>query len=108
MKKPLIAVVLAAGIGKRFWPLTVDKTVFPFIGKPFLTHAVIDILPSEVDKAVCIVNPNNRSAIQAIHMPVPVTYCIQEQPKGMADALLTAKSMISGSRLLIYIADHYI
>lgn len=104
-KKELVAVVLAGGVGKRFWPLSEHKTLFRFLGKPYVDYTVSSILPKEVTRVVVIANPENKDALDQVQFPVPVTTVVQQRPSGMADALLAAKSQIAGARLLIFISD---
>lgn len=61
MSKPLCAVILAGGVGSRFWPFLTDKMLIPFAGKPLIQHTVFDILPPEVSKVVLVTNIQNRS-----------------------------------------------
>ena len=105
MKRELVAVVLAGGAGSRFWPLTTNKITFPFLGGTLFDFSVRDVLPAEVSRAVIIASRENRSAFQNIQLPVPVVTVLQQNPLGMADALLSAASEIAGSELLILIAD---
>lgn len=105
MKPPLIAVVLAAGSGTRFFPFTTSKTLFPFFGKPLFDYSVLNFLPPEVDRVVIISNTANQKALQSISLPKPTTIVIQREPLGMADALLSASGELKDARLLVVIAD---
>lgn len=99
------AVILAGGVGSRFWPLTQDKLLFPFMGKTLFEHAVIASLPKSVNKIVLVTNMVNKEALSHVTFPVPHMVVVQKQPLGMADALLSAASEIAHSSLLILIAD---
>ncbi len=59
MKDELVCVVLAAGVGKRFWPFTVDKPLFPYMGRPLLEHILNGPLPKQVSKLVVVASPKN-------------------------------------------------
>jgi NDP-sugar pyrophosphorylase family protein len=106
--KDLIAVILAGGSGKRFWPFTTDKNVFPFLNKPLFEWSSVRSLPRQVTKIVVVSNEVNRPYFESMKFSVPHTIVVQSHPKGIADALLTAKSAIMGSRLLICISDHFV
>ncbi|MFC1646837.1 sugar phosphate nucleotidyltransferase [Patescibacteria group bacterium] len=108
MKKELVAVVLAGGVGSRFWPFVSDKALFPFMGKPFIESSVLDLLPKEVSKVVIIANNVNQQKLKSIKLKIPIVTIVQPHAKGMADALLMAKNQISGAKLLIFIADHLV
>lgn len=105
MKKELVAVVLAGGTGKRFWPLTTDKNLFPFLGKTFFEHAVVEGLPEEVSRVIVVANEGNAQFFRTIKFSVPHDVAIQPSAAGMADALLCASSWLEGVSLLVVIAD---
>lgn len=105
MKKDTTLVVLAAGVGKRFWPFTTDKNVFPFMGKTFFEYAFPKTLPPEINRCVIVTNSDNQGLFSRMHLPVPHTVVLQEKPTGMAGAILAAKKEISGKRILVTIAD---
>ncbi|KKU88675.1 MAG: Bifunctional protein GlmU [Candidatus Gottesmanbacteria bacterium GW2011_GWA2_47_9] len=105
MKKDLVAVILAGGAGSRFWPLTTNKIVFPFFGKPLFDFSVRDVLPKDVSRAVIVASPDNRNVLQTQQRSVPTVTVVQQKPMGMADALLSAASEIADCELIILIAD---
>ncbi|MCL4360121.1 sugar phosphate nucleotidyltransferase [Patescibacteria group bacterium] len=105
MKHEIVAVVCAGGSGSRFWPITENKILFPFMGKPFFSYTVRDVLPKGVTRAVIITNTVNHDVLDALRLPVPHVTVVQERPLGMADAILSAESQIGGASLLVVIAD---
>lgn len=105
MKKDLVAVVLAGGAGNRFWPLTTNKIVFPFFGKPLVEHTVNSVLPKQVKRLVIVTSQVNDNKIRNLKYPVPHVTVIQQTPNGMAGALLSAESELRGVSLLIINGD---
>ncbi len=105
MSKELVALVLAGGEGKRFWPLTTNKITFPFLGRPLYEHSVVSALPKEVDRIVVVASDGNYEAFTKATFPKPHTVILQEKSAGMADAMLSAESALTNSQLLIFIAD---
>jgi UDP-N-acetylglucosamine diphosphorylase / glucose-1-phosphate thymidylyltransferase / UDP-N-acetylgalactosamine diphosphorylase / glucosamine-1-phosphate N-acetyltransferase / galactosamine-1-phosphate N-acetyltransferase len=103
--KELVALVLAGGNGSRFWPLTQDKILFPFLNQPFITHSIGDCIPDSVSSLVIIASPRNKEQLEKMTFSRPHQVVIQNEPLGMADAILVAKDQIAGKRLLILIAD---
>lgn len=104
-ERKLTAVVLAGGVGGRFWPLTTHKILFPFLGKPFVEHAVIQALPKEVEQIVFVANPENRGTFENLKLPIPHVTIVQRMPLGMADALIAAESELQNTGILVVIAD---
>lgn len=97
-------IILAAGEGKRMWPITRDKLLLPFLGKPLFYHVlekVTQAIPGE--EVLLITNPHNKKALSQIaqDLGVDVQTVVQDEPKGMADAILTAKELINGEVLII-------
>ena len=105
MKKDIVAVVLAGGAGSRFWPITTNKLLLPFLGSRFIDFSVGDVLPREVARMVIIASSDNKKTIDSMKFGVPSVTVLQHRPMGMADALLSASSELQHCRLLIIIAD---
>lgn len=103
--KHVTAVILAGGSGSRFWPLTTNKIVFPFLGRPLIHFSVIDVLPPEVDKVILIASPENEESLRALRFPCRSHIIVQKEARGMADALLTVKNEIADESILVCIAD---
>ncbi len=101
----LTAVVLAGGEGKRFWPLSTNKLLFPIAGKPLIQYSVLSSLPKDTSKIVIVTSPTNDAFIRSLSFPVPVSYVVQPDAKGMADALRCAKPYIDTKRIFIMIGD---
>ena len=105
MKKDLVAVILAGGVGNRFWPFSTNKILFPFFGQPFVEYSVRSVLPKEVTRVVLVTNSQNNEAASRISFSVPTVTVVQHNPHGMADAMLSASSEISDCALLILNGD---
>lgn len=96
------AVVLAGGIGKRFWPIATDKSLLPFFGKPLIEHTLQTIVRLGIEEIVVIANQRNRKEIAGINLlGARVRIVVQEKPLGMADGLLSASQEISGKSILV-------
>ncbi|OGG08541.1 hypothetical protein A2154_00995 [Candidatus Gottesmanbacteria bacterium RBG_16_43_7] len=108
MKKSITAVILTGGVGKRFWPLVADKNLFPFLGKKLIERNILDNMPAEITRIVVITNPYNTAAFKSLQYPKPYQIVVQENPGGMADALLTAESELKDCSLLIYLSSHIV
>ncbi|OGE25703.1 hypothetical protein A3H81_02665 [Candidatus Daviesbacteria bacterium RIFCSPLOWO2_02_FULL_38_18] len=101
-------IILAGGEGKRMWPVQTDKCLIPFLGKPLLYHNLKKIQaalnPSEV---IIVANPNIKDQISNIknELGITGTIVLQAEPKGMADAILSAKDLIEGEVLIVNSED---
>ncbi|MXR40760.1 NTP transferase domain-containing protein [Halobaculum sp. WSA2] len=97
------AVVLAAGKGRRLWPLTENrpKPMIPVANRPILEHVVDALDTAGVDEIVLVVGAN-RERVQS-HFEdgqgwdLDISYVVQEQQLGTGHALLQAESKIGDS-----------
>lgn len=105
MKRDVIAVVLAAGSGKRFWPFTTDKNIFPFLGRTYIDYTIGDTLPKEISRVVVIANERNKDILEKKKFGVPQSMVVQKEGDGMSEALRAASSLLTGKQVLIIIAD---
>lgn len=105
MKKLPILLILAGGAGKRFWPFTTDKPLFPFAGKPLIWHVARMAAKRNFVSVIIVTPPETKVAYEAVTLPIPHTVVVQEQPRGMADAFLTVADQLADNPVLIVIAD---
>jgi NDP-sugar pyrophosphorylase family protein len=96
-------VFLCGGIGKRMFPVTKDKFLIKFVGKTLLEHHLTKAFNAGFKDFVIIGNPGNVEAIKSVckNGGYKAKVFVQENPKGMADALLTAKEEIIGDEILV-------
>src|SRR4030042_1595483 len=91
-------ILLAAGMGERMRPLSLDypKPVLPIAGKPILTR-LIELYKQAGCTDFIIVKGIEGDAIEravALVKGIHVRYAIQEPPKGMGDALRCIREQI--------------
>lgn len=101
-------IILAAGEGKRMWPIQTDKCLIPFLGKPILYHnlkKLKDVL--NPDEVIVISRSESKEEITKVvnELDIKSTIVIQQEPKGMADAVLSAKELIEGEILVVNAED---
>lgn len=108
MKKPLV-VILAGGIGKRFAPLTINKTLIPFFGKPLLQHMLEMIEEAGFRHAIIATNFENEEWF-GTYQPSKLTIetKLQNEPLGMGDALLNLEREIDNRPILVMNAVDFI
>lgn len=99
----LTALILAGGIGKRLWPLTADKALFDFAGRPLISYVTGDLKAAGITDWVIVANPANKAQLTGLYPQAKIT--VQAKPAGMADAILTAQELISGPVLIVNAGD---
>ena len=98
------AVFLCGGSGKRMFPITEDKFLLDFLGKPLLEHQIETAREAGLNHFVIIGNPGNVSKIEQITKRIPgavFDLALQEEPLGIADALKRARPFLHGQLLVI-------
>ncbi|MBN2187666.1 MAG: NTP transferase domain-containing protein [Dehalococcoidia bacterium] len=101
-------ILLCGGCGTRMFPITEDKFLLDFLGKPLLQHQVEIARASGLNQFVAIVSPKNIARIEQIIQKIPgieVAFALQEEPLGIADALKSADSLIRGEVLVVNAND---
>jgi len=93
---------LCGGIGKRMYPLEEDKFLLKFIGKELILHHMDHLkgLGLKEKDFVFVGNPSNVDKLKEL-CGGDAEYAVQKTPKGMADAVLTAKDLLRGEEILI-------
>lgn len=98
------AVLLCGGIGKRMFPITEDKLLLNFLGKPLLTHQIEKMKQAGLNDLVVVANPQNVASIEGIVNEVAgirTRFVVQEKALGIANALETAERFLKGEVVIV-------
>ncbi len=98
------AVFLCGGSGRRMFPITEDKFLLDFLGKSLLEHQIEIARGAGLTDFVIIGNPGNMAGIEQITQRLPgarFDLVTQKEPLGIADALNSARSSLSGPLLIV-------
>lgn len=98
------AVFLCGGRGKRMFPVTEDKFLLDFLGKPLLEHQIKIACEAGLSHFVIIGNPENIARIKQITKKIPgikADFALQKKSLGIADALKSAEPFLHGQLLVI-------
>ncbi|MBI1729721.1 NTP transferase domain-containing protein [Candidatus Acetothermia bacterium] len=100
------AVLLAAGESSRFWPLSEGKhkSLFYLMGKPLIQWTLEGLERVGIDEVVIIQSSSClvEKTLKAFQTRLNLSYVVQEEPKGMGDALLSAKKVLRDSFFLLH------
>lgn len=103
------AVILAAGEGKRLWPLT-DSCPKPMVcvgGKPILEYT-LSILPDQINEVILVVGYKQekiRDYFENDCHGKKLIYVVQPEAHGTGDALVRARPFLNGEPFLLLYAD---
>ncbi|QFU83259.1 bifunctional sugar-1-phosphate nucleotidylyltransferase/acetyltransferase [Natronorubrum aibiense] len=95
------AVVLAAGQGTRIRPLSdsVPKPMLPVADRPLVAHTIDAAIDAGADEVVLVIGyeaDTVRDYFGAEYRGVPVSYAVQTEQAGTADAVNAARDHIEG------------
>lgn len=96
--------LLCGGINKRMAPITRDKSLSNFVGKPLILHQINVAREAGLSQFVIVANPGNEAdlklAVAGIE-GVDIHFAVQKEPMGMADALISASALLAEEPFIV-------
>jgi len=107
------AIIPAAGLGKRFRPITlcIPKEMLPINNKPIIHYVIEEAIESGIDDISIITNKGKtiiEEYIDSINFKANICYIRQNVPRGLGDAILKAKNFIGKESFAILLGDDII
>jgi UDP-N-acetylglucosamine diphosphorylase/glucosamine-1-phosphate N-acetyltransferase len=91
------AVILAAGESSRFWPLNQkQKSLLKIMGKPLIFYTIESLKKAGVKDIIIVQGPKKdiEEDLKNYDLGVDIKYVIQEELKGMGNAVFQAKDLL--------------
>mgnify|MGYP006164517217 CR=1 FL=1 len=105
------AILVAGGKGSRLYPFTryTQKTLLPLYNRPVIDFALGTIRRSGVSKITIISNEHIGHIAKHVGQSLDgeqIHYVLEEEPRGVAEALSLARPYNENCRLLVYFSDN--
>lgn len=106
-------ILLAGGAGTRLAPLTktLTKHLLPIYDKPMIYYPLSMLMRLGIRDILIISTPEDQELYQNLfgdgsQLGIKVTYEIQKEPKGIADAFRVGESFIDGHPVVLILGDN--
>ncbi len=106
-------IILAGGKGTRLYPMTkgISKQLLPVYDKPMIYYPLSILMLAGIREVLVISTPEDTPLYEKLlgdggRLGMRLQYCVQETPRGLADAFILGADFIGGDSVCLILGDN--